>query len=135
MRQSLDPAAAPSVDRNSLRDVLGVLATNPHPKDLVLAILGASAGAGGLVLVFVGILVSTIAGYPGGTSRATLRPYRAGAWAAVGVFGLSLLTIALSVLWLAVSDTGSLYVLTIFMFFVLLATLLALAAAVVKATV
>ena len=108
------------------------MATNPHPKDLVLAILGASAGAGGLVLVFVGILVSTIAGYPGGTSRATLRPYRAGAWAAVGVFGLSLLTIALSVLWLAVR---SLYVLTVCMFFVLLVTLLVLAAAVVKATV
>jgi hypothetical protein len=118
-----------------LRGVLGALATNPHPTDLVLAILGASAGAGGLVLVFVGILVSTLAGYPGGTSRATLRPYRAGAWAAVGVFGLSLLTIALSVLWLAVSDTRSLYVLTVFMFFVLLVTLLVLAAAVVKATV
>jgi hypothetical protein len=118
-----------------LRDVLGILATNPHSKDLVLAILGASAGAGGLVLVFVGILVSTIAGYPGGTSRATLRPYRAGAWSAVGVFGVSLLTIALSVLWLAVSDTRSLYVLIVSLFFVLLVALWVLAAAVVKATV
>ena len=115
--------------------MLGILATNPHSKDLVLAILGASAGAGGLVLVFVGILVSTIAGYPGGTSRATLHPYRTGAWAAVGVFGVSLLTIALSVLWLAVSDTRSLYVLTVSLFFVLLVALWVLAAAVVKATV
>ena len=124
--------------------MLGILATNPHSKYLVLAILGASAGAGGLVLVFVGILgleraaaskLGTIAGYPGGTSRATLRPYRTGAWAAVGVFGVSLLTIALSVLWLAVSDTRSLYVLIVSLFFVLLVALWVLAAAVVKATV
>ncbi len=113
----------------------GALATNPHPEDVVVAILGASAGAGGLVLVFVGILVATIAGYPGGTSRATLRPYRAGAWAAVGVFGVSLATVALSVVWLAVSDARSLYVLTVAMFFVLLVILMVLAAAVVKATV
>jgi hypothetical protein len=86
-------------------------------------------------LVFVGILVSTVAGYPGGTSRATLRPYRAGAWAAVGVFGLSLLTIALSIVWLAVRDAHSLYVLIVSLFFALLVSLFALAAAVVKATV
>ena len=115
--------------------MLEALAADPHPRDVVLAILGASAGAGGLVLVFVGILVSTIAGYPGGTSRATLRPYRVGAWAAVGVFGISLSTTALSVLWLAVSDTRSLYVLTICLFLALLVTLVALAGLVVKATV
>jgi len=115
--------------------VLAALATDPNPKDVVVAILGASAGAGGLVLVFVGILVTAIGGYPGGTSQATLRPFRVGAWSGVGVFGLSLLTAALSLLWLAVSDARSLYVLVISLFAVLLVALFALAAAVVKATV
>lgn len=115
--------------------VLWAFVTNSQPKDVIVTILGASAGAGGLVLVFVGILISTIAAYPGGTSRATLRPYRAGAWAAVGVFGVSIFTTALSVVWLAISDSRSLYVLIVSLFFALLVTLLLLAAAVVKATV
>jgi hypothetical protein len=115
--------------------VVAAVATSPDPKDVVLAILGASAGVAGLVLVFVGILVTAIAGYPGGTSQVTLRPFREGAWAAVGVFGLSLLTTALSLVWLALTDARSLYVATICMFLGLLIALLALAAAVVKASV
>ena len=111
------------------------MAISPDPKEVVLAILGASAGVAGLVLVFVGILITAIAGYPGETSPRTLRPFRLGAWAAVGVFGLSLLTTALSLGWLVVADAHSLYVATICLFVGLLVALLALAAAVVKATV
>jgi hypothetical protein len=101
----------------------------------MLAILGASTGVAGLVLVFIGMLVTAIAGYPGGTSEVTLRPFRVGAWAAVGIFGLSLLTAALSLFWLSLSDAHSLYVAANCLFLGLLITLLALATAVVKATV
>jgi hypothetical protein len=115
--------------------MLAALATEPEPKDVVVAILGASAGAAGLVLVFVGILVTAIGGYPGGTSQATLRPLRVGAWSGLGVFTLSLLTAALSLLWLAANDARSLYVVVISLFMVLLVALLLLAVGVVKATV
>jgi hypothetical protein len=126
---------APSVGANRFVRVPGAVATSPNPSDVVLAILGASAGVAGLVLVFVGILVTAIAGYPGGTSTRTLRPFRLAAWASVCVFGLSLLTTALSLLWLAVTDAHSLYVATIALFLGLLLALLALAAAVVKETI
>lgn len=125
---------APSANGNSVSSVLAVLATNPDPKDVVVAIFGASSGAAGLVLVFVGILVTAIGGYPGGTSRATLRPFRAGAWSGIGVFGLSLLTVALSLLWLAVIDARTLYVVVISLFVGLLVALFGLAVIVVKAT-
>jgi hypothetical protein len=98
----------------------------------MIAIFGASAGAAGLVLVFVGILVTTIAGYSGDTSQATLRPFRRGVWAALGVFGVSLLTTALSLCWLAISESQALYVAAISLFVGLLVGLFALAAAVVR---
>jgi hypothetical protein len=90
---------------------------------------------GGLVLVFLGILITTVGTFPGGTSDVVLRPYRLGAWASVGVFALSLLTVALSFLWLAVDQPHSLYVLTLVAFACLLAAVLGLAAGVTKATV
>jgi hypothetical protein len=108
---------------------------SPEPKDVMVAIFGASAGAAGLVLVFLAILIAAVASYPGETSRATLNPLRRSAWAAFAIFGVSLLTTTLSLLWLAVSDGRALYLATIFMFFGLLIGLSVIAAAVVKATV
>ena len=112
-----------------------LLATGPATKDVVLAILGASAGVGGLVLVFLGILITTIGTYPGGTSDVVLRPFRYGAWASVAVFGLSLVTVALSLVGLAATQSHGLYVLTVAVFGVVLAVVFGLAAAVTKATV
>jgi hypothetical protein len=126
---------SPSADGDSVTSVLAALATSPSPKDAMVAIFGASAGAAGLVLVFVGILVTAIAGYPGETSQTTLRPFRLGVWAALGVFGLSLVTTALSLTWLAMSESRPLYVATICVFVTLLVALFALAVAVVKTTV
>ena len=107
----------------------------PAQKDVVTAVLGASAGVGGLVLVFLGILITTAGSFAGDTPDAVLRPYRLGAWAAVGVFGLSILTVAVSLVWLAVDQPHWLYVLTLVGFSCLLAAVLALATAVTKATV
>jgi hypothetical protein len=101
----------------------------------MIAIFGASAGVAGLVLVFIGMLVTTIASYPGGTSPATLRPFRVGAWAGIGVFCLSLLTAVLSLFWLAFFDAQPLYVGAISAFLGLLVVLPGFAAGVVKATV
>jgi hypothetical protein len=113
-----------------------LLATGaPAEKDVVGAVLGASAGVGGLVLVFLGVLIAAIAAYPGDTSGEVLRPYRLGAWASFGVFALSLVTVALSLAWLAVDQPHWLYVLALVAFSCLLAAVLALAGAVTKATV
>jgi hypothetical protein len=104
-------------------------------KDVMLAVFAASSGVGGLVLVFLGILITTIGGYPGATSEAALRPFRRGAWAAVGVFGASLVTVAITLLWLAVTDARWLYGLSLTAFGLLLLALFGLAAAVTKAVV
>jgi hypothetical protein len=99
----------------------------------MISVFGASAGVAGLVLVFVGLLITTIGTYPGGTSKATLHPYRVGAWAATGVFGASLATVALSLSWLALSDSHWLYVTTLAVFGGLLVVLFTLALAVTRA--
>jgi hypothetical protein len=112
-----------------------VIAVGPHPEDVVISVFGASAGVAGLVLVFVGLLITTIGTYPGGTSKAALRPYRVGAWAATGVFGASLASVALSLAWLALSDSHWLYVITLVVFAALLLVLFVLAVAVTRATV
>jgi hypothetical protein len=112
-----------------------VLASGPEPQDVMISVFGASAGVAGLVLVFVGLLITTIGAYPGGTSKAALRPYRVGAWAATGVFGASLASVALSLTWLALSDSHSLYVSTLVVFGGLLLALFILAVAVTRATV
>jgi hypothetical protein len=121
---------------DTVRTVLILLATGaPHRTEVVIAVFGASAGVGGLVLVFLGILITTVGTYPGGTSDAVLRPYRRAAWASVGVFALSLLTVAVSLIWLSVDQSHSLYVLTLVVFSSVLAAVLALAGSVTKATV
>jgi hypothetical protein len=107
---------------------------SPVPKDVVLSVFGASAGIAGLVLVFLGILITTIGTYPGGTSDLALQPYRRAAWASIGVFGASLAAVALSLAWLAVSHVHWLYILVLVSFAALLLILLVLAAAVTKAT-
>jgi hypothetical protein len=125
----------PSAIRNSLVRVLAILANDPHPKDVMISVFGASAGVAGLVLVFVGVLITTVGTYPGGTSKTALHPYRAGAWAAIAAFGVSLVTVALSLIWLAVSDSRALYIGTLVLFGGLLVALFALAVAVTRATV
>jgi hypothetical protein len=109
-------------------------AAQPLPKEVVVGILGAAAGVAGLVLVFVGVLLATIASYPGATSAAALRPYRSGAWAGLVVFVAAVATVALAIVWLAILDAHWLYVLILALFATVLVVLVALAASVVKAT-
>ena len=111
-----------------------IQALSPTPTDVMVAVFGASAGVGGLVLVFLGVVITTIGTYPGGTSDQALAPFRKGAWYAVGVFGGSLATTAVSLAWLAIDGAHWLYVLSLTMFGVLLAALFGLAIVVTRET-
>lgn len=79
-------------------------------KDVILALLGASAGLGGLVLVFLGMLIAAIGGFPGGTDACILRPYRNTALVSALAFTMSVVTVALATAWLQnLHDDGDLY--------------------------
>jgi hypothetical protein len=107
----------------------------PIPKDVVFSLFGASAGVAGLVLVFLGVVISTVGTYPGATSDAVLRPYRRAAWAAVAIFGGSLAVVIVSLAWLVITHSHWLYVLAIALFSAVLVALFALAAGVTKEAV
>jgi hypothetical protein len=87
-----------------------------EPKDIVIAILGASAGLGGFVLVFLGIVITSKESYGGATADEVIRPYRASGTALLGAFGLSLVTVAISLIWLINGGTTGLYDTTIVLF-------------------
>jgi hypothetical protein len=111
---------------------LTAAAAAPIPKDVVLAIFGAAAGVAGLILVFLGVVLSTIGSYPGDTPAAVRRPFRRAAWATTFVFALSLATVGLSLGWLAAESAVELYYATISLFSLLLVLAFLLAVAVVR---
>jgi hypothetical protein len=87
-----------------------------EPKDVVIAILGASAALAGFELVFLGIIIAAYQSYPGGVPAAVVEPYRRTGSALLGTFALSLITVALSLLWLINGGSGGLYGWTIGLF-------------------
>jgi len=80
-----------------------------EPKDVVIAILGASAALGGFVLVFLGIIIASYQSYSGGVPDQVVQPYRTTGSALLGTFGLSLVTAALCLLWLINGGSSGLY--------------------------
>lgn len=94
------------------------------PKDVVLAILGASAGLGGFVLVFLGIIITSYESYSGGTPEQVVRPYRATGVLLLAAFAYSLVNVALCLLWLALGGPAGLYGWTIGPFLFLLVVVL-----------
>lgn len=91
--------------------VLHVLAASnvPVPKDVVIATTGASAALGGLVLVFVGLLVTSV-GALGMDSVATVRTKRRKpVWLAVAVFCVCVTSVALGFWWLETGGGSTLY--------------------------
>ena len=91
-----------------------------EPKDVVLAILGASAGLGGFVLVFLGIMIASYQSYSGGVPEQVVHPYRTTGGVLFATFGLSLATVALCLAWLALGGPAAIYGLTVGLFLVLL---------------
>jgi hypothetical protein len=70
-------------------------------RDSVVAMLGASAGIGGLTLVFLGVVISTFQSYGAASSPKVLGRYRRSALFVLGSFSLSLVTVAMAITWLA----------------------------------
>src|SRR5713101_7235708 len=87
-----------------------------EPKEVVLGVLGAAAALGGLVLVFLGIIIAAYQSYPGGVPAAVVTPFRIGGIALFGTFALSLVTVATCVVWLAAGGPPALYGWTVALF-------------------
>jgi hypothetical protein len=69
-------------------------------KDVVLAILGASAALAGFVLVFLGVIIASYQSYSGGVPAQVVAPYRTLGGILLGAFGLCLLAVFVSLMWL-----------------------------------
>lgn len=87
-----------------------------EPKDIVIAILGASAALAGFVLVFLGIVITSYEGYADPVADAVLRPFRVSGSALLGAFALCLITVAISLIWLINGGSIGLYDATIALF-------------------
>jgi hypothetical protein len=78
-------------------------------KDVVVGALGAAAALAGLVLVFLGIIIAAYQSYSGGTSEDIVRPYRITGIALFAAFSLSLVSVAISLMWLVFDGPTGLY--------------------------
>jgi len=87
-------------------------------KDVVIAALGASAALAGFVLVFLGVVITGLSSFPPETVRLVRMRYLRVAGVSVVAFLLSLVTVALAVVWLAYGQSRAVYHWTIWLFFV-----------------
>ena len=99
-----------------------------EPKDIVVAILGSSAALAGFVLVFLGVVIASYQSYSGGIPEEVVRPYRTSGAVLLGAFGLGLITVAISLLWLINGGSTALYDWAIGLFTVQLVVVFASAA-------
>jgi hypothetical protein len=103
-----------------------------EPKEVVIAILGSSAGLGGFVLVFLGIIIGSYESYQGAVPKDVVEPYRAAGRVLMGTFALSLLTVAVCLFWLVAGGPSASYGATIVLFVVLLLSVFSSAAWVMR---
>jgi hypothetical protein len=80
-----------------------------EPRDVVLAVLGASAALAGFVLVFLGVVIASYQSYAGGVPEPVIKPYRLAGGALFGAFGLSLVTVTVCLVWLVLGGSATLY--------------------------
>ena len=80
-----------------------------EPKDVVLAIFGATSALGALVLVFLGLVASTIQSLPITASPRVKRPYRITGGVAFTAFVLSIACAALGAWWLLLGQPHGVY--------------------------
>lgn len=93
-------------------------------KDVVLALLGASAGLSGLALVFLGLVVTTTTAFPAGTKPAIVNRSRRPALAVLASFGVGIACVGAATSWLLLlRDNRLLYVATVSLFLAQLALL------------
>jgi hypothetical protein len=82
-------------------------------KDVVLGTLGSSAALAGFDLVFLGIVIAAYQSYAGNAPPSVVRPFRIAGIGLFGTFGISLVTVALSLTWLVLGGPGWLYGFTV----------------------
>jgi hypothetical protein len=75
-------------------------------RELVTAVFGAAAGLSGLLLVFLGIVVSAFQSYSASTPAAAVAPYLRSARAILVAFLLGLTTVAVALAWLLSPGRG-----------------------------
>lgn len=86
-------------------------------KDVVLALLGVSAGLVGLVLVFLGFLIAAFQSFDATTPKTVLDRYRRAGVAVLVAFGIGVLCVVAATAWLV--DLGNnrfLYLATVWLF-------------------
>lgn len=85
-------------------------------KDVVLAILGASAALAGFVLVFLGIIIASYQSYSGGVPEQVVQPYRATGGILLGTFALCLFAALICLGWLVGGGPDGAYGVTVGLF-------------------
>jgi hypothetical protein len=94
-------------------------------EDVVITVLGAAGALAGLVLVFLGIVVTTFQSYPGDIDDALRRGFRQDSLLTLIPFALGVICVCLSTAWLLLSQNNeSLYIAAVVAFFLQLASLL-----------
>jgi hypothetical protein len=97
---------------------------SPNRTDVIVACTGASAAIAGLVLVFLGVLVTTYQQLLGAnTPDDDLQKFKNGSIAALFLFGLSLASLVMTLAWLIVDGGSTFYTAALVVFFVQLAVL------------
>jgi hypothetical protein len=98
-------------------------------KDVVLAVLGASGGFAGLVLVFLGLLIASFESYGGDTTPGVEARYRWATAIVLAAFVANVAGVVLAMSWLLLpSEHGALYAVVVAGFFVQLGLLVAVTA-------
>jgi hypothetical protein len=104
-------------------------------QDVITTVLAAAGGLAGLVLVFVGIVVTTYQSYPGDVPPSIRTKYRINSVVALIPFILGITCVCLSTIWLLLSKGNeNLYLASVVSFFAQLTSLL-LAAGIVTRSV
>jgi hypothetical protein len=94
-------------------------------EDVIITVLGAAAALAGLVLVFLGIVVTTYQSYPGDTPSDVTSGFRQDAILTLVPFTLGVACVSLSTIWLLLTKNNqNLYIAAIVVFIVQLASLL-----------
>jgi hypothetical protein len=85
-------------------------------KDVVLAILGASAALAGFVLVFLGIIIASYQSYAGGVPEQVVKPYRTTGGILLATFALCLIAVLICLAWLVDGGPDEPYGVTVGLF-------------------
>ena len=87
-------------------------------KDVVLAMLGASAALAGFVLVFLGIIIASYQSYSGGVPEQVVGPYRTVGGILLGTFAWCLIAVLVCLAWLVGGGPDASYGATVGLFVV-----------------